>query len=174
MGDIHQPPHSLLLFGLLLSEGVNAEAVHQCLGEVFGEPLEVSEIWPFDFTDYYEAEMGSALRRQFLAVTGDFDPGCLAEVKLRTNCLEQEMAEGGRRRVNIDPGYLTLAKLTLASTKDHSHRVYLGQGIFGEVTLVFHRRGGYEPMPWTYPDYRDDRVRAWLGRLREALRRESG
>jgi Domain of unknown function (DUF4416) len=174
MGDVQPPPRCLLLFGLLLSEGHDAAAVHGRLGEEFGEPLAVSDIWPFDFTDYYEPEMGSNLRRQFAAVMADFDPGRLAEIKLRTNALEEEMAQGRQRRVNIDPGYLTLAKLVLASTKEHSHRVSLGQGIFGEVTLVFHRREGFEPMPWTYPDYRDERVQEWLSRLRESLRRASG
>ena len=80
------------------------------------------------------------------------DPARLPAIKLETNALEREMSEDGARRVNIDPGYVSLGKLVLASTKDHAHRLYLGQGIYGEVTLAF-QQGRFRPWPWTYPDY---------------------
>jgi hypothetical protein len=171
MGEIRPPPSALLFFGLILSEGVEPEVVHERLRGEFGEILTVSEVWPFTQTDYYGEEMGPNLQRQFVAMATPFDPGELARVKRRANEIEAELAgPQGRRRVNIDPGYVTQAKVVLSSTKDHAHRVYLGQGIHGEVTLTYHRGRGYEPMPWTYPDYREERVREWFNRVRGSLK----
>jgi len=124
---------------------------------------------PFDFTDYYEDEMGTGLLRKFVAFAKLMDPGRLADVKIRTNGLEQELATGtdGRRRINLDPGYVDGSRLVLATTKNVAHRIYLGQGIYAEVTLTFRKNGcGY--FDWTYPDYRSDR---YAGCLREIRRR---
>jgi hypothetical protein len=101
------------------------------------------------------------------------DPGQLVEAKLLSNAVEREMAmdRDGRtcRRVNLDPGYVTLGKLVLATTKDHAHRIALRDGIFAEVTLAY-RGGRWEPFPWTYPDYRSGRYDAFLLSARESLR----
>jgi hypothetical protein len=98
---------------------------------------------------------------------------CLARVKLRTNQLERELAQtrvyAEMRPVNLDPGLLTLGKFLLATGKDQAHRIYLGGGIFAEVTLRFHA-GAWEPWPWTYADYRQPVVLAFLGRLRDLYR----
>jgi hypothetical protein len=124
----------------------------------------------FDFneTDYYESTMGPGLKKVFWAFEQPFDPAALAQTKLLTNIWEEEfariardgkiMAEGGSpivepRPLNLDPGYLTVAKLVLASTKDHAHRIYLRDGIFAEITL-FYRHGRWEHHEWTFPDYR--------------------
>jgi hypothetical protein len=101
--------------------------------------------------------MGTELKKQFLAPERLVDPGELAAIKRMTNDWEAEYASLGRqaesRPINLDPGYITPAKLVLASTKDHAHRLYLAEGIYAEVTLSF-RGGNWQPMPWTYPDYR--------------------
>jgi hypothetical protein len=93
------------------------------------------------------------------------DPGRLAEIKLLTNGLEQEWSEGGRRRINLDPGYVSRSKLVLATTKNHGHRIYLGRGIYAEVTLTY-RDKDYRPWPWTYPDYRTESYREILRAIR--------
>lgn len=112
-----------------------------------------SELLPFDHTPYYEREFGPGLVRRIWSFAALVDPGDLAAIKLRTNELEQRWsAETGRRQVNLDPGYVSMAKLVLATTKNHGHRVYVGEGIYAEVTLQF-REGAYRPWPWTYPDY---------------------
>jgi hypothetical protein len=111
-----------------------------------------SELLPFDHTPYYEREFGPGLLRRIWAFERLLDPGDLAAVKLRSNALEQRWAVDGRRQINLDAGYVSMAKLVLATTKNHGHRVYVGQGIYAEVTLQY-RDGAYRPWPWTYPDY---------------------
>jgi hypothetical protein len=88
-------------------------------------------------------------------------------VKCLTNALEQQWTSDGRRQVNIDPGYIALGKFVLATTKDQSHRIDVGQGIFAEVTLRY-RHGTFEPWEWTYPDYASAPHIALLNQLRRA------
>lgn len=93
-------------------------------------------------------------------------PDYLSEIKLATNYIERDFMEAGKRRVNLDPGYLTAAKLVLATTKDYSHRLYLGRGIFGDLHLRF-EAGTFRPQPWTYPDYQEPFVLEFFNRVRE-------
>lgn len=148
--------------------------------EQYGPLGLISEPFAFHHTDYYQASMGADLRKQFLAFENLVAPDCLPDVKLHTNRLEQTLAAGGafaeERPLNLDPGILVLGKFLLATTKDQSQRIYLRDGIFAEVTLRF-VAGAYEPWPWTYADYRESHVRAWLGDAREYYKqrlRDSG
>lgn len=113
--------------------------------------------WPFSQTDYYQPEMGPGLVRYWLSVTGQGDACDLARIKRECSLLEDRFrrpaADGGGRRVNIDPGYLTAAKFVLASHKNFSHRLAVGQGVFAELTLCFSRTGMVFHN-WTYPDFR--------------------
>jgi hypothetical protein len=132
----------------------------------------------FDFTetDYYLESMGGGLRKQFLAFQRPLDPADLPQIKLETGRWEEEYARlAGHpepRPLNLDPGYLTPAKLVLASTKDHVHRLYLGQGIFAEVTLYF-RQGRWQAREWTYPDYRRADFQEFFLRVRNAWQRRA-
>ncbi len=112
-----------------------------------------SDIAPFDKTSYYEQEMGQGLQRQFISFSKLILPDKLVQVKRFTNELEFKLTKNRQKRtINLDPGYLEYGKLVLATTKDHQHRLYLGQGIFGEVTLRY-SNGSFSPWEWTYPDY---------------------
>lgn len=163
-----------LFAGLL---GGDADLLHrarQLLTRRFGPADLESDLWPFDQTDYYEAEMGPALRRWFLSFERLIAPGHLAEIKLETNAVEQEIAEACLlpdipRPVNIDPGYVELTKLVLATTKDRGHRIYLGHRIYGEVALQY-TGGAWQPLPWTYPDYARPEYHAFFVEVREQLR----
>lgn len=126
----------------------------------------VSPVLPFNYTDYYCAEMGQPLIRRFASFVDLISPDELVLIKLETNRQERRLSEGGQRKVNIDPGYLLPERLVLASGKDSAHRLYLGQGIYGDLTLMFQSRD-YRPLPWTYPDYAETRVRGWLRALRQ-------
>jgi len=138
------------------------EEAGQILGTCFG-PVDYRSVHiPFTFTTYYEPEFGRNLVRQFLAFERLVDPGRLAAIKVLTNELEERLGELGRRRVNLDPGYMSEAKLVLATTKNHSHRIYIGQGIYAEVTLSWRDRD-WRAWPWTYPDYQSE---AYLDVLR--------
>ncbi len=139
------------------------------LEHIFGPVGLASASFPFNQTSYYEADMGPDLRKQFWVFRDLVDPDSLAAVKLHTNRLEQELAAGGAfaeaRPLNLDPGVLGLGKFLLATTKDQAHRIYLRDGIFAEVTLRF-QAGAFEPWPWTYADYRQPEVRAFLQEAR--------
>ncbi len=138
-------------------------------------PIELeSERFAFRETDYYEATMGPEIKKTFWAFERFIAPERLVEIKLLTNAWEAEYAALGRhdepRPLNLDPGYLTRAKLVLASTKDHAHRLYLDRGIFAEVTLHF-SHGRSQPRDWTFPDYRREDYGRFFERCRERVKR---
>lgn len=123
------------------------------LEKVYGPIDYTSDILPFDQTSYYEKEMGLHLQRQFISFKRLILPDKLTNIKRQTNELENKLSFIRRNRsINLDPGYLEYGKLVLATTKDHQHRLYLGKGIFGEVTLRY-TNGSFTPWEWTYPDY---------------------
>jgi hypothetical protein len=132
-----------------------------------------SETFDFRETSYYDASMGVGLWKQFFAFKCLIDPEQLVELKLQTNDWEAEYAalakHDKQRPLNLDPGYITLAKLVLASTKDHAHRIYVGRGIYAEITLKF-RDGAWQASDWTYPDYRRPDFHEFFSRCREYLR----
>lgn len=144
------------------------------LESTYGPVALASPAYAFHHTRYYEPAMGAQLRKLLYVFHDLVTPDCLPEVKRHTNALERELAQGGHfpeeRPLNLDPGLLTLGKFLLASTKDQAHRIYLRAGIFAESTL-FYRAGQFEPWPWTYADYREPEVRAFLNEAREYYRR---
>ncbi|MFY9402762.1 MAG: DUF4416 family protein [Candidatus Omnitrophota bacterium] len=112
-----------------------------------------SQILPFDLTDYYAEEFGKNLKRSFVSFFKLISPSNLYKIKSFTNALESKLSFKGKRRVNIDPGYLDLAKVVLATTKDYAHRIYLNKGIFAEASLYF-KGGSFIPSQWSYPDFK--------------------
>lgn len=140
------------------------------LAERYGPVGLASEPFAFQHTEYYQRSMGADLRKQFFAFENLVAADCLSDVKLHTNRLEQTLADTAAfpeaRPLNLDPGILVLGKFLLATTKDQAHRIYLRDGIFAEVTLRF-EAGAFEPWPWTYADYREGPVRAWLNEARD-------
>jgi hypothetical protein len=172
MGTIARAPSALLLLATF-SRHADALAWARERAAVAWGPLALSSP-AFDFTetDYYAASMGAGLSKQFLVFERPFDPADLAERKRQTNDWEAEYATLAAgpvpRPLNLDPGYLTLGKLVLASTKDHWHRVYLRDGIYAEVTLHF-RRDDWQPAEWTYPDYRRGDYQAFFSQARALL-----
>ena len=173
MAEPQAPKPAKLMVGLLAGreEWLNAAAGR--LVEHFGATDAVSQTWPHAFTDYDAAEMGTDLRRRFMAFERLIGPDELAAIKLATNAIETELAgelhAAVRRPVNLDPGYVTAAKLVLASCKDYSHRIYLGEGVFAEVTLTY-EQGAWRGLPWTYPDYRTSEYQAFFTEVRQRLR----
>ena len=109
--------------------------------------------------------------RHILAFERLVNPGELAAIKGQTNILETGWLDNGHRRVNIDPGYVSLSELVLATTKNHAHRIYLADGIYAEVTLHY-RDGVFRGYPWTYPDYSSPPYCALFGEIRDLYRRQ--
>jgi hypothetical protein len=141
------------------------EMAESRLSEQFGEIDFRSGVLPFDHTSYYASEFGEGLLRKFVSLRRLVDPGDLADIKIWTNALEGDFASEGRRRINLDPGYVALSKVVLATTKDHRQRVYLGKGIYAEVTLFF-EKGAFRAWEWTYPDYRTDQYLQIMAEIR--------
>ena len=165
-----------LIVGLLGGDEDLLRRARQLLVKRLGPVDLESDTWPFDQTDYYEAEMGPKLKRRFLSFERRIRPDMLAEIKCNTNRLEAQIAEdclvqGIPRPVNLDPGYLDLGKLVLATTKDRSHRIYIGQRIFAEVTLHF-TEGQWQTWPWSYPDYHRPEYHAFFMQVRERLKEQ--
>jgi hypothetical protein len=166
MGQPRAPlPVKLIVSAFASGDELLAEARQALISEWGALDLE-SERLPFAHTTYYEAEFGTGLVRRIWSFEPLIDPGTMAAIKLRTNQLEERWSEGGKRRVNLDPGYVSMAKLVLATTKNHGHRIYLDSGIYAEVTLSY-RDGVYRPWSWTYPDYATPGYCALFGEIRQ-------
>ncbi len=144
-----------LFFGLLARDESVLRDVTERLTRYFSPIAHETKPFLFQLSDTYEEEMGQYLLRQWVALEKPVLMGELDGIKIHTNRLEKLWADdSGARQVNIDPGYVSLAKVVLASTKDFSHRIYVGNGIYEEVTLHYQRASDrFEPLPWTYPDY---------------------
>ena len=174
MGAIRPPKRGKLLVGLLSGDPDLMALARRRLKQHFGGIDFETELWPFVSTDYYQAELGEDVKRQFVFFGELVSVERLAEIKRLTNDLEFRICDDlalphACRPVNIDPGYITLSKLVLASTKDHSHRICLQRGIYAEVTLRFHA-GAWERWPWTYPDYAADTYHAAFTHARDLLK----
>jgi len=145
----------------------------------FGEIDFTSERFPFNFTDYYTEEMGGPLFRHLITFERLISIPLLPEIKQTTNRLEEKYSTpDGKRRVNIDPGYLTLAHAILATTKGYAHRPYLRDGIYADLTYLYQNKT-FQPLEWTYPDYRQEQIILlfnWFRKkyLEDLKRREEG
>jgi hypothetical protein len=136
------------------------------LTQTFGSPDMVSRWLPFRHTRYYEAEMGFPLFRRLMTFYALVEQGSLSDTKHFTNELERKFSKAGKRLVNIDPGHLLGERFVLATGKNFTHRIYVGAGIYGDLTLVYHK-GGFQALAWTYPDYREEVVLDFLESVRE-------
>jgi hypothetical protein len=165
--SIPAPPRpAKLIVGFFLARQAMAETIRDRLEDLFG-PIDLVSPWlPFDFTDYYDQELGRPLYRQMLAFKHLIDQEGLPDIKHQTNAIESAFTRDGRRRVNIDPGYLLLERLVLATGKNFSHRIYLRRGIYADLTLIY-RKQRFESLPWTYPDYADPRLQGFLLKVRK-------
>lgn len=145
-------------------EDLIEKVIDQMQGD-FGSVDRVSEKLKFDRTKYYAREMGWPLFRRFVSFSRLILPEELPEIKVLTNSIEDGHAAEGKRRINIDPGYLSLERLVLATGKNYIHRIYLNRGIYADLTLVFHA-GTFMPLAWTYLDYADEGVIGFFNTVR--------
>jgi len=135
------------------------------LSTSYGQPDFISDLRPFDYTDYYGREMGEKLIRRFLSMETLIRPETLPDIKLAANKIEDKFTKGERRQVNIDPGYLSQAHLILATGKGYAHRPYLHDGIYADLTLIYQNKK-FISLPWTYPDYADEKQLVMFDKIR--------
>jgi hypothetical protein len=165
-------PEAVRLFASLFSP--RAELIPDTILELeacFGPADWVSGEMLFDRTRYYEREMGWPLSRRFVSFQRLIRPDGIVEAKVQTNAVEKRHLQAGRRRVNIDPGYVSLERVVLATGKNYTHRVYLSRGIYADLTLLF-RRGTFEALKWTYPDYGAPEMIALFNDLRRRYKEQ--
>ena len=160
----HQPVK--LIIGFIFCDDAVFINVLSRLIRRFGKIDFESQPIEFTYTDYYRQEFGPYLKRKFISFLKLIDPADLFIIKGITNNIEKKLSRRGIRRINIDPGYVCLSKLVLATTKDFAHRVYLNRGIFAEITLSF-RNKSFTVLDWTYPDYRSAEYIAVFNQIRE-------
>ena len=172
MWKLKEPEPAKLIVGILASNYQCLHIAADLVTSKLGDADFTSEVWPFVKTDYYNEQTGSRILRQFLSIERLIAPGKLAKIKLHTNKLEQKLARTLGiplpRPVNLDPGIIEPAKLVLATTKDYSHRIYIGKKIYAEITLVYDK-GRWRPLDHTYPDYKQQCYFDFFDRVRTRL-----
>ena len=166
MSQPHAPQPAKLVVGIFLQDQQLLPAVVEPLQSAFGDIDMISAWMGFDFTDYYASEMGLPLYRRMLVFKPLIPQDALAAIKCRTNEIEGHFTEAGKRRINIDPGYMLQERFVLATGKNFTHRIYIGQGIYADLTLIF-QKGEFKTLPWTYPDYAAAEMRAFLALVRQ-------
>ena len=159
------PLPAKLVIGIFTAEPKIIENLAAEFVSRFG-PIDLLSPWmDFDFTTYYESEMGSPMLRRVFAFKLLIAQDGLCAIKLATNQIERHYSQKERRRVNIDPGYMLHERFVLASGKNFSHRVYIGAGIYADLTLIY-QKGSFKKLPWTYPDYNDAGMLTFLEQVR--------
>jgi hypothetical protein len=152
MGQPKIPKPVKLVMSLIMASGDLFPRVLEDLGRCYGS-ADFTGLWmDFDFTDYYAPELGPFLKRRVVAFQKLIAPDRLRSVKHQTNVIEKNYSHLGKRQVNIDPGYVSGEHVILATTKPYTHRPYLGDGIYADLTLIF-QKGSFRSLEWTYPDY---------------------
>jgi len=172
MWELKDPKPVKLIIGILAANRDCLQIAVKTIEAKFGEIDFQSDVWPFTQTDYYKDQTGENILRQFVSIENLIDPEKLAKIKHKTNKLEQKLAAklaaGLSRPVNLDPGIIEPSKLVLVTTKNYSHRIYIGKKMYAEVTLVYDK-GHWQTLPYTYPDYRQQRYFDFFEKVRTKL-----
>lgn len=162
-----------LFLGVLFSESLKLDLAIKMINHRFGPVDYQSQAFPFDKTDYYIPEMGHPIRRMFMGMEKLISPQDIAQIKILSNEIEDELADSGKRKVNLDPGYIDYDKVVLASAKYNGDKVYLSEGIWADLTLRY-KNGSFEHYPWSFPDFKtglyDDVFREIRNRYKQQMR----
>lgn len=160
------PDPAKLVMSVFMKEKPLFESVFPLL-ETIGGPVDLVSRWlDFDFTTYYHKEMGHPLFRRILAFKSLVDQADLSKIKQATNAVEQQFVKDQQRRINIDPGYLLPSRFVLATGKDYAHRIYIGDHMYADLTLMYVGKQ-FVPLDWTYPDYRSKEILRFLEQVRD-------
>lgn len=173
MGAVFEFEDEKLIMGIIYHDTQVLSRALEILISDFGEIEDSTEDFSFsrEFSDYYDGELGGEGLRRIVSFKKTVNPERQAEIKLRTNEIELSLSEGGKRKINLDPGFLSHGRLLLATTKKTGFRIPLCSGIYTELTLFF-ARGRWQKLPWTYRDYQSERVQSFLTRVRKSYLRD--
>ncbi|MHC4293079.1 MAG: DUF4416 family protein [Planctomycetota bacterium] len=172
MWETREPKPVKLFIGILASDQQSLEAAVKAIETNFGSLGLTSEVWPFTQTDYYKDQTGNNILRHFISINELIEPGQIADIKHQTNKIEQDLADKLKqqwpRPVNLDPGIIEPSKLVLATTKNFSHRIYIGQKMYAEVTLIYDK-GKWKAFDYTFPDYKQQLYWDFFSKVRNKL-----
>lgn len=172
MWEIKKPDPVKLIMGILAADEECLQLAREAVIDIFGAADMTSEAFPFTQTSYYKDEAGENILRQFVSFEKLIDPGKLAVIKIKSNKLEEKLAKKADtalpRPINLDPGIIEPSKLILASTKNFSHRIYIGDNMYAELTLSY-CKGVWNSFSYTFPDFKEDRYHEFLSSVRERL-----
>ena len=167
MSTPKSPDPAKLVVGCIINDKSLINTVYPMLEGAFG-PMDMISAWlNFAYTNYYYREMGSPLFRKVFVFKHLIAQDDLAEIKQKTNGFEMRLSENGNRCVNLDPGYLVSSRFILATGKEYSHRIYIGNKIYADLTLMYSKTEGFKTLDWTYPDYASDSLISFLSRVRD-------
>jgi hypothetical protein len=170
--SIPKPPNpAKLVIGVIIQDKSLLVSILDELAEEFGDHDLISPWFDFNYTDYYKHEMGDPLFRRVMVFKPLIHQEDLVGVKIATNKIETKYHNGTHRKANIDPGYLLLERFVLATGKNYAHRIYIGKGIYADLTLLY-EKGKYQTLPWTYPDYAQSDIQNFLIKVREKYKRD--
>jgi len=173
LGDITQHRPVLLIVAMVSRYDDALSWSIQKLTQTHGPVALQSPVYDFVETEYYQKTMGDDLKKQFVALEQLVSPEAIVSSKINSNQLEIQFADQHEypepRPLNLDPGYISEAKLVLATTKDRDHRLYIADGIFAEVTLHY-RSKSWCSSRWTYPDYQRSDFQDFFTQCRLHLR----
>lgn len=165
--SIPRPPNpAKLVIGVFLKDKNLIELLENELIAEFGPVDIISQWFLFDYTSYYAPEMGSPLFRKMFVFKKLIEQASLSQIKIFTNELEARFSINCKRTVNIDPGFMLHEKFVLATGKNYSHRIYIGNNIYADLTLIY-QNGEFKTLPWTYPDYADEKMLTFLEKVRD-------
>jgi len=151
------------------------EAINKVIKElevVYGIIDITSAFMPFDETNYYEGEFGKGLIRKLIFFERLISPEEIVKVKKHAIDIEKKYTFGEKRLVNIDPGYISLSRVVLSTGKDYTHRIYLGEGVYADLTYIYKKKEGYVNLPWTYPDYAKSDMKYFFEQARKLLKEQ--
>ena len=172
MWTLKKPDPAKLIVGILASDAEALNTATEAIIAKFGKADFLSDVWPFNMTRYYEAETGNSILKQFVSIEKLICPSKLAGIKHKTNKLEVKLAgklnTGLSRPINLDPGIIEPSKLILATTKNFSHRIYIGKKMYAEVTLTFDK-GRWKDYEYTFADYKQQCYQDFLSKVRIKL-----
>ena len=163
---LRKVPTARLICGVMYNSDKVLQEAMDVLTKKYGPIKSTGPLFPLSYTKYYNDEMGDSIMRTYYTFEKIIRHDQLANIKCFTNKLEKRLSTNGKRNINLDPGYCELSRIVLASAKDFSHRIYIGKGIFAEVTLLY-MNGTYNTLGWTYPDYKDENTIRYFNQVRQ-------
>lgn len=174
MGKISFPKPAKLIISVIVSDIGLFNLFKEKLIKIFGKIDIESNVQPFIFTNYYENEFGKNLMQKLFSFYTPIKQSILPKIKritnnLENNCINEDVIQNKiffKRKINLDPGYITLNKFILASTKNGPTRIYLSHGIYAEITLNFINKS-FVPCEYTYPNYKTNEYISFLNRVRQ-------